>query len=427
MLTDPKSNGLAPATWSLLFSLYITQYLGLGFFLVALVAILRQHGESLERVSVIYLLALVWAAKFLWASLVDKISFGRFGHFKGWLLLMQVGMIATLLAIGAFDPVSDFPTVYALCLLLAFLSATQDIAVDGMACRLLPKESRGTGNSLQVVGGLLGNLLGAGGVLMAYPHVGWQGAMLLLAIGTGLSMVQLIGFKEPPHHSAPSPLGGVFRRIGSIWRAPGGGQWLAMLLLYPAGVSLAYALITPILVDAGWALDRIGLVVNVVGTLLGVPAALYTGWLIKRGGRRKTMIGAAALQVPGILALALPVLGYLDNLTVIVAVGLFFLFYNPVVVVIVTLMMDHASPESPATDYASQYSLYMLFSILSVMAGTALAGQVGYLPILVLSALSGVLMALLSLRYCHAPDGQSAVGPAMAPDLVPSFAALRGE
>ena len=420
-------NGLPAATWSLLLSLYVTQYLGLCFFLVSLVAILRQHGESLERVSVIYLLGLVWAAKFIWSPLVDRISFGRFGHFKGWLLVMQGGMIATLLAIGTFDPVSDFPSVYLLCLLLSLLSATQDIAVDGLACHLFTQENRGIANSVQVAGGLLGNLLGAGGVLMAYTYVGWSDAMLLLAIGTGLSFVQLIGFKEPLRQSSTMPLRAVFLRVWSLWRRPGGAYWLVMLLLYPVGVSLAYSLITPILVDVGWSLDRIGLIVNVVGALIGAPAAFFTGWLMNHFGRRKTMIWAAFLQVPGILALALPVLGYLGNWTVLVAVGLFVLFYNPVVVVISTLMMDHVSAESPATDYASQYSLYMLFSILSVTAGTALAGRIGYLPILILSALGGVLMALLSLRYRHQPHDPPTFELEMMSAFSPNHALSRAE
>lgn len=420
MLGDPAgSRGLPPSTWRLMLSLYISQYLGIGFFLVALVAILRQHGESLERLSIVYLLGMVWVAKFLWAPLVDRIGFARGGHFKGWLLVMQSGMVAVLLLIGVFDPVRDFTVVYALCLLLALFSATQDIAIDGLACRLLPTESRGMGNGFQIAGGLLGNLLGAGGVLMAYPLLGWQGATALLAIGTGLSLVQLIGFREPLHPRASRT--SLSRRVWSVWRNPGGGRLLAMVALYSVGVSLAYALITPILVDAGWALERIGLVVNVVGTLLGVPATLCTGWLIRRVGRRVVTTGAAVLQVPAILAMSLPVLGYVDDMAVTAAMSLFFVFYNPAMVVLATLMMDRASPESPATDYAAQYGLYQFFCILSVTAGTALAGRIGYLPILVASAVSGVLMAMIAPSYRHVPEGRFVANVGPEPEISPCF------
>jgi len=142
-----------------------------------------------------------------------------------------------------------------------------------------------------------------------------------------------------------------------------------------------------------------------------VPAALLTGLLIRRCGRRPVMIAAALLQIPGIAVLILPVQGATGELAVALAVGLFFLLYNPVVAVITTLMMDHASPKSPATDYASQYSLYMLFSILAVSAGTALAGQVGYLPVLGAAAASALAMALLSLSWRFQPSPETAADP----------------
>ena len=423
MPVGSAQKNLPVAAWYLLGSLYVTQYLGLGFFLVSLVAILRAGGASLERVSVIYLLGLVWALKFLWAPLVDRVGFAWAGHFRGWLLLMQGGMVLTLLAIGSLDPVSDFFNVFMLCLLLAFFSATQDIATDGLACLLLTQVDRGVGNGLQVAGGLLGNLMGAGGVLMVYPYFGWQGSIAILAAGTMISLVQVVLFREPVRHVRTLPVTSVIRRIWTIWQFPEGGLWLLMLLFYPMGVSLGYALITPILVDAGWALDRIGFVVNVIGSLFGIPSALATGYLIRRYGLRPVMIGAALFQIPGILALLVPVQGQTGELAVMAAVGLYFLFYNPVVAVISTLMMEHSSLESPATDYSLQYSMYMLFSIVAVAAGTALAGRVGYLPELGLAASFGLAMVYLSFRYngpqpCLDDYNSNTVGPEARIDSV---------
>jgi len=51
-----RAHGVPRATWWLLASLYTTQYLGLGFFMVALVAILRERGVPLEQLGMVYLL-----------------------------------------------------------------------------------------------------------------------------------------------------------------------------------------------------------------------------------------------------------------------------------------------------------------------------------------------------------------------------------
>ena len=401
MNEEHSSGRMKRSHWWLLGGLYVTQYFGTGFFLVALVAILRQSGAALENVSVVYLLGLVWALKLLWAPWVDRHGSRRFGHFRGWLLLMQMAMIGALLAIGRFDPVHDFSSVYAWCLLLSFASATQAIATDGLACRLAPPEERGIANGLHAAGGLLGNLLGAGGVLVAYPHVGWAGCTWILAAGTLVTFIQLLFFKEAatPHLAAPAV--NVLRRLWVLVLQPGRRGWLSMILFYPLAVSLGYALITPILVDAGWSLDRIGFVVNVVGSLCGIPAAMLAGHLIRRVGRRPVMIGAALLQIPGILVLAVPLLGATSTGYVAMAVGMFFLCYNPAVTVISTLMMDSADKASPATDFSSQYSLYMLLSILAVTLGTAIAGQVGYLAVLGAAGLCALGMVPLSLMYRH--------------------------
>lgn len=396
----PHNNTLSPAHWRLLGGLYITPYLGVGFFLTALVAILRKSGASLETVSIVYLLGLVWAVKFLWAPLVDRWKSSRLGHFRAWLLSMQSLMIISLLLIGCFDPVREFSTVYSLCLLLSLASATQNIAVNGLAYRLAPVQHRGHVNGLQAAGGLLGNMLGAGAVLMAYPHLGWSGCTLLLAAGCSVPLTQSLFFKEPVFANlpaaAPSP---VFKQFRSLFLQAGQRRWLLMLLLYPLGVSLGYALITPILVDSGWELDRIGLVVNIVGNLCGIPAALLTGRCIRRYGRRPMLLAAAAIQVPGILILLVPLAGTTATMPVMLAVGLFFFCYNPAVAVLTTLMMDQANPAQPASDYASQYSLYMLFSIIAVTLGTAVAGQVGYRTVLGAAAACALLMAPFAWKY----------------------------
>jgi len=405
-MTESATPAITTSRWLLLGSLYVTQYFGPGFFLIALVAILRESGAALEMVSVVYLLGLVWALKFLWAPWVDRWQSRQIGHFRAWLIAMQSIMILSLLAIGRFDPVRDFWVIYGLCMLLSLASATQDVAVDGLAYRLVPPKERGFANGLQAAGGLLGNLLGAGGVLMAYPHVGWAGCTLILAAGTAVSLVQVLWFREPVHPPYSGEGARVFKRLWALVLRPGQRCWLTMILFYPLGVSLGYALITPILVDAGWSLDRIGLAVNVVGSLCGIPAALLTGRLIRRFGVQPILIGAAVLQVPGILALALPLVGATGMAPVTLAVGLFFFCYNPVLAVLTTLMMHRSDPASPATDYALQYSLYMLFSIVAVTLGTAAAGQIGYMGVLAVAAFCALAMAPLAMGRRHQESGQ---------------------
>ncbi len=394
---------MSAARWALLGSLYITQYLGTSFFFTALVAILRASGVALEIVGVVYLLGLVWGLKLLWAPWVDRWQSRRLGHFRAWLIAMQSLMILSLLAIGRLHPVHDFWTVYGLCLVLALASATQDVATDGLACRLALPQERGMVNGLQTAGSLLGNLLGAGAVLMAYPYVGWDGCTLILAAGTAVTLLQVLWFKEPMHPQRAGEGAKVLKRLWALVLRPGQRFWLALILLYPLATSLSHALITPMLVDAGWAPGRIGLTVNVVGSLCGIPAALLSGRLIRRYGVRPMLIGTALLQIPGVLVLIVPLSGATGALPVGLAVGLFFFFcYGSAMTVMTTMMMARCDVRSPATDYAVQFSLYILFGIVATTLGMVAAGQFGYLAVLGLAAICALAMVLLALVHSGA-------------------------
>jgi len=391
--------GTAPGVWWLIGSLYSTQTMALMFFVVAFVAILREQGASLDLIGMVYMLGMVWPFKFLWAPLVDAFGSHRYGHYRCWLLGTQGAMVVMLVAMSRYDPMADFAVVYVLCLVIALLSATQDIAADGLVRRLLPAMERGLANGLQIAGNLLGTLLGAGVVLMCYRYVGWFGCMLMLAAVTAVTWVQLLAFREPRWPSRASTIGANLRRFGAFWREPGRLYWLAVLILYPVGSSLVYAIIVPLLVDAGWNLDRIGLVLNVAGTAAGVVSAITMGSLVHKVGRRNAMIGAAVLQCVGILAIWPLAAGQHGLWVATTAVVVYYLFHNPAAVVLALLMMDKASTTSPATDYALQFSVNQFFAIGMISMGAWIAQRTGYAGMMWIAAGAGLVALVLSFWY----------------------------
>lgn len=395
----------------LLASLYITQYLGLGFFFTALVAILRQQGVPLEQLSAIYVLGLFWILKFLWAPLVDRVGFGRLGHYRGWLIIMQSLLMLTLLVMGLFDLSTQLGLILGLCMLVGLFSATQDIAADALSCCLLAPEERGLGNGIQMGGGLLGNVIGGGLVLMLYPTIGWAGSMLLLAGGTAIPLVQLIRFREPAwitERHAGHAEHARFRDLLTFFGRRGMWRWLIVLVIYPLGVSLAYGLITPLLVDAGWSLERIGFGVNIVGSVLGLLSALAVGWMIRRFGRKPVMFDTALAMGFGTLLLLAPASGYTGDLPAWAAIGAIFLLYSPSSAVLATVMMDNARLTAAGTDFTLQYCVFALVGFVAGGAGVALAGVFGYTTVIIGASAMAFLAALLvALLYTAGSSGDS--------------------
>ena len=387
------------STWLLLASLYMTQNLGLGFFWIALVAIMRRQGIPLEQLGVIYLLGLFWAVKFLWAPLIDRYGFGQLGHYRGWLLLTQGGMVLCLVVIGCLDIATQFGAVFAGCAVLAFLSSTQDIATDGLSCRLLSEKERGLGNGIQSAGGMLGNLLGGGAVLMAYPYLGWKGCMAILALGTSVSLFQVLCYQEKTCPVGSQSGRALLRRFWSFWQTPGHKQWLLLLLIYPIGKALAYAILTPMLVDVGWSMERIGVVMNILGSVLSLLASLFTGLLLRRLARFSVLMGMSIAYVIGLLTLTLPLIGPPDDWRIHCAIGACFLVHGSLSTLMSTMMMDRVSLKSPATDFTLQFSVYFLVMNMAAAGSTILAGRLGYLTVVMVACAFACLALGLALYF----------------------------
>ena len=165
----------------LLGTLYLTQGLPYGFFVQALPVMMRKQGVSLEDIGLASLLALPWALKFLWAPLVDGLGWPRVGRRRSWILPLQGLSIITLALLAGVDPAAGLGLVLAGVFVVNLLSATQDIATDGLAVTILRPEERGLGNGLQVAGYRVGMIIGGGLLLVVHDRLGWPLVFMTMA------------------------------------------------------------------------------------------------------------------------------------------------------------------------------------------------------------------------------------------------------
>ncbi|MEM8535400.1 MAG: MFS transporter, partial [Chloroflexota bacterium] len=210
----------------LLGGLYITQFLGLGFILTAVPAIMREAGAGLDEIAWIYVLGLVWAVKFLWAPFIDRYGSKRHGHYRSWLIVLQSLLIVSLISASFFNIETQLPILSVFLILASLLSATQDIAADALAVTVLAPEERGLGNSIQMAGGFIGNMIGGGLVLIAYAWLGWTASLLILAAGTALPLINILRHKEQP---APADLREEkvsFKDLVRFFQRPRIGHWV---------------------------------------------------------------------------------------------------------------------------------------------------------------------------------------------------------
>jgi predicted MFS family arabinose efflux permease len=379
------------ARYRLIAVLYGSQFVPLAFFLYGLSAVLRERGVPLGRIGLIQLVALVWVVKFAWAPLVDRWGSRRFGHYRPWLIATQTLMVVALLALSRLEVVRDLPLVVLLMVGLAVLSATQDIATDATAVRLLEPSERGVGNGIQKAGGFLGLMVGGGGGLLAYDRWGWAPAMVLLAALTAVPLPLLLFYREPGMMAASRRHQVSMRTLAAFFHQPGAVRWAFVVLpVYLAGIGVAYPLVTPMLVDSDWPLDTIGSVWIIGGSGVAMLAALIAGGLLSAIPRRPALVGLALAQVAAIAALLLLAQSTGGALVGLAAVVLLSGAYAAVGTAVYTINMDWSRADSAATDYTVQDSFVHLCTQVAGAAGLALAGILGYTTVLTVAVILGL-------------------------------------
>lgn len=140
---------------------------------------MRESGVDLGTIGLFALVGTPYTLKFLWAPLVDALHvpfFTRaFGRRRGWLVFSQLLLIGAILLLALTDPARS-PLFVALgALLVAAMSATQDIVVDAFRVESLPESEQAAGMASYVAAYRIGMLVSTAGALFIVS--GFEGAV----------------------------------------------------------------------------------------------------------------------------------------------------------------------------------------------------------------------------------------------------------
>jgi PAT family beta-lactamase induction signal transducer AmpG len=384
----------------LLGSLYLSQGLPYGFFTQALPVLLRDQGLSLPLIGLAQLLSLPWALKFLWAPYLDRVTAPRFGKRRSVIVPLQLASCVVLATLAlASTPGALWPLSIAI-LLVNLISATQDIATDGLAVEVLSPDERGLGNGLQVGAYRIGMIIGGGFILWLFARTGWTVSFLAMAGWLLLATLPILWFREPfaaaTLEAPPAPAGAIsaaFKRLG---------PWLVVLATFKTGEWFATGMLRTFFTDAftvmrtaergmvggshgelpagqadPYVLEQLSYILGYVGFSCALVGALIGGALARVLGRRRALLLFGALQTLAIAAMALA--------TVSPSVGMFYaisaaehLTSAMATAALFTAMMDFCRAEHAGTDYTVQASLVVIATgTASILSGFS-AGAIGY-------------------------------------------------
>ena len=252
---------------------------------------LRSEGVDLKTIGLFALIQFPYTWKFLWSPLLDRFALPGFGRRRGWMLATQAGLLLTIGLLGGQHPQQAIAPILWLAALLAFLSATQDIAVDAFRREILRDEELGLGNAVHVNAYRIAGLIPGSLSLILADRLPWDlvfwitGAFML----PGMAMAWLVS--EPAVHGAPRTLRQAvtepFHEFMGRQGWQGAATVLGFIFLYKLGDSLCTALATPFYLDMGFTKTDIGLIAKHAGLWPAVIGALLGGlWMVKLGINR---------------------------------------------------------------------------------------------------------------------------------------------
>jgi PAT family beta-lactamase induction signal transducer AmpG len=297
---------------------------------------LAEAGIDKRAVTAFALTFLVYNFKFLWAPAVDRVRIpllaNAIGQRRAWLVLIAACVTASIIWMGAVDPVANLGMMVAAALTVAFFGATFDIVIDAYRIESLKPEQLGVGSGMSQYGWRLG-AAGAGALaLVVAERAGWSmayTAATLFAVPAVIAAV-LLGepvrraaalHGEPILHGLSKVRAAVFDPLADFLTRPNALLVLIFIIVHKLGDTLANLSLRLLFVDLGFSKDEIavfdvgfGLVATLVGIFVG--GIVYT----KLGMMRAVMLSLILMAVSNISFAVLAAIGH-SNAAMAAAIG----------------------------------------------------------------------------------------------------------
>ena len=440
----PSLINLKPRTsWKEAFSVYLNPKVismlflgfaaGLPFLLVfgTLSAWLATEDISRSVIGFFSWVGLMYSIKVLWAPVVDRTALpfldGWLGRRRSWMLIAQLGIMTGLIGMSNISPTEDIVGMALFALVVAFSSATQDVALDAYRIEIVDKELQGAMAAIYIGGYRLGLLVAGAGALYLGKYLGWPMAYLLMAACMLVGVITVLIIREPDNinntkahereekvihyleNSAHLPdlwrksvawfIGAVICPFTDFFQRNGSLALIILLFISMFRISdiTMGVMANPFYIDMGYDLDEIANVTKFFGFFMTLLGAAFGGVLIVRFGvMRPLFLGAVLVASTNLLFALLATMEHsivmlslvisADNLSGGIATAGFIAYLSSL-----------TNTSYTATQYALFSSLMTLFpKFLGGFSGIIVEGY-GYFNFFIYASILGVPAILLVL------------------------------
>lgn len=234
---------------------------------------------------------MAYSLKFVWAPLLDRFSFAGLGRRKAWIALTQILLMVGIFILGTHSPQTSLAQMAGIAVLIAFFSATQDIALDAYRREICRDEELGMASTLAQYGYRIAMLvsggIGIGLVGSEIINLTWHQLYYSMAVFMGLGLIVTWWSPEPVIESQNMPrtlMSAVVDPFKEFMSREGALTILLFVFLFKLGDALSGAMLNPFYVQMGYTNADIGLIAktfgltsSLVGLFLGGVIIMYLG------------------------------------------------------------------------------------------------------------------------------------------------------
>lgn len=277
------------------------------YFLSQLIpAWLRSEQVDLKTIGFFSLVLLPFSFKYLWAPFLDRYVPPFLGRRRGWMLVLQLGLLALMTSFAALDSQADLQLILYAGLAVGFFSASQDIVLDAYRRELLADNELGLGNSFYANAYRVAGFIPGGLGLILSDYMPWEWVFIIIAMFMLVGIFHTLLIAETSQQAdIPSSLKeAVIEPFREFFQRDGFQSGLLVLLfifLYKFGDTVATALITPFYIDVGFSNTVIGTVAKIVGLWSMIIGGFLGGLMMFRLGISRSLWIFGVVQLISIL------------------------------------------------------------------------------------------------------------------------------
>ena len=403
--------------------------MSLGLILQALFIWLSLANIDKAIIGSLTLMQAPYIAKFLWAPFIDSIKIPflyKLGKRTSWLIVIQIFIIIATERLGASNPIENITATFFWSGILATAVASMNIVLDAYRIEILKKEEQGAGVTALITGYRTGGLIIGSALLIFIDYIhknnlcstqfcNWYYGYLIIAIVSSCNIIIILmtkewknkniqqyvnltlskndSFKEKFKYIVIEPFKDLISRKNCI-------IFFAFIFTYKLCDSFIFAMLSPFLIETGFTLTQLGLVVKTFGFFATLVGSIIGGIMVEKIGVMKGLLISAILQALSNLVFILQDI-YGANITLLyLSIGAENITGSMAITVIVVYMSSICNKSFTATQYSLITSLATMSNIIIGPLSGELVNYVGWKSFFFISFLCG-LPAIIMYIFFH--------------------------